>query len=93
MVRCSSLDNPKFQEGGIFHDIIHDTWTLCPETGDLNYNGFAGTNLWVIPKGDLTNKTVQESLDQVEIGFMVVTESFSIKEFTKAKPAPFAAAF
>jgi hypothetical protein len=52
MVDCSSLaeNNSKFAEGGIFYDFIQsipDGEALCPETGDIGFNGTSGTSLWI----------------------------------------------
>ena len=48
-VLCSSLTNPKFQEGGVFKNHI-DSNDICPETGIIDYKGLTGTNLFVVPK-------------------------------------------
>jgi len=85
MVLCSSLNNTKFQKGGIYETLDNDpdypdvNYTLCPETGDIDYNGFTGTNLWVIPKGNLTNDTVaQEYAGLIGIDFRLISSTFSI---------------
>ena len=76
MIPCTSLNNTKFQPGGIYENVVidpknpDDNWTLCPETGDLNYSGFAGTNLWIIPKGNLNDSTIVQEFDpHIEIDF------------------------
>lgn len=68
MVPCSSINNTKFQPGGQIFDLLNakDTpfnkWALCPETGNINYNGFAGTNLWVIPKGNMSDPVLAQQM-------------------------------
>ena len=68
MVTCLSINNTKFQPGGSLYDILMDPlyptnqWLLCPNSSTIDYNGFVGTNLWVIPKGDMTNQTLSTEI-------------------------------
>jgi hypothetical protein len=66
MVRCNSLDNPLFFEGGrIYDDVFAKSfeWSegwLCPEHGNLEYKGKHGTNLWVVPKPNIFRNETSE---------------------------------
>jgi hypothetical protein len=52
-VPCSSLTHEKFQEDGLYYEEFSlNEKALCPESGDVNYGGSMGTNLWVIPDKD-----------------------------------------
>jgi hypothetical protein len=50
MIDCDLIDNDKFGEGGVFDNIIHSIPgpRLCPERGDVPYNGNVGSNIYIV---------------------------------------------
>jgi hypothetical protein len=49
-VACSSISDISFQEN--LNDRHYLDNYLCPESGEIYYNGVAGTQLWVVPKNN-----------------------------------------
>ena len=90
--------NPRFMEGGIFSNAIADIEagtnfeenalgqvTLCPQSGDINYSGVVGTNLWVVPKEvpDTTDENTQFLFRNNYARVDFLTAYFSIDDYIK----------
>ena len=59
---------------------------LCPETGDVNYGGSMGTNLWVIPVKDSDDYNIYNDAtpyENNEVTIWYSTESFKIGDYVK----------
>ena len=88
----------RFMEGGIFSNAIADIEagtnfeenalgqvSLCPQSGDINYSGVVGTNLWVVPKEvpDTTDEDIQFLFANNYARVDFVTAYFSIDNYIK----------
>jgi hypothetical protein len=47
---CSTIDNAHFQDYMLDYLELYDY--LCPETGNIDFNGSSGTQMWVVPKNN-----------------------------------------
>jgi hypothetical protein len=61
MVPCSQMTTEQFQPGGIWYaDLVEGNngdSHYCPVTGDIDYVGVIGTNVWVVPKEYILNES------------------------------------
>jgi hypothetical protein len=96
MAPCLSLPNQKFQPGGFYYDTVDvmfgDKNLYCPTQGDIDFNGFAGTNLFIIPK-NTTDTAVVDALNNNMAIITIMSEHFQIYNETANVPFPFTPKF
>jgi hypothetical protein len=83
-VKCSTIDDSKFQPGGIYYDKFStETNWYCPETGNIPYSGFGGTAIWFIPKNSDEFNILDDPSPYMGNSFDVVmmTQGFSMDNF------------
>jgi hypothetical protein len=57
---------------------------LCPETGDIDYNGVGGTQFWVVPKSDSAEFDIRTDPTPYLNNFVeiqMITKDFGIDEY------------
>jgi hypothetical protein len=97
MVECSTIDDPRFKEGGMFKAYIgsagyEEFAYLCPENGNINVGGLLGTSLWILPVQNSDNYDFKVDptpyYDNVA-NILFVTSSFQIDQYAKMKSSDF----
>jgi hypothetical protein len=57
---------------------------LCPESGDIDYNGVAGSQFWVVPKSDSAEfdiRTDPTPYLRNSVDIQMITKDFGIEEY------------